>query len=87
MEYFSLRLPLPLSSRSCDMAELHVTGQIVAAAGFTLPSVFCKYSFETGNNFRLLQGSSSGQTQCDMPLVSPKPFCSWLLSTSARDPL
>ena len=31
------------------MAELFVTGQIVSASGFGLPSIFCKYSFETGS--------------------------------------
>lgn len=56
------------------MAELFVTGQIVSASGFGLPSIFCKYSFETGSNFRLLQGLASGQTQCDMPLVRPLHF-------------
>jgi hypothetical protein len=52
------------------MAELHVMGQIVSASGFGMPSLFCKFAIETGSNFRLLQGTSSGQTQCDMPLVS-----------------
>ena len=47
--------------------ELHVIGEIVGAADFSLPSLFCKYSVETGANFRLLQGITSGQTQCDMP--------------------
>ncbi len=49
------------------MAELHIVGQILGAANFSLPSIFCKFSVEAGANFRLLQGSVSGQTQCDMP--------------------
>ena len=49
------------------MAELHITGQLVAAADFPLPSLFCKFSFETGANWRVLQGVASGQTQCDTP--------------------
>lgn len=49
------------------MAELHLVGQLVGADGYPLPSLFCKWSFEVGSNFRLLQGTTSGQTQCDMP--------------------
>ena len=49
------------------MAELHVFGQVVGAGGFSLPSLFCKWSIEAGSNFRLLQGLSKGQTQCDQP--------------------
>lgn len=49
------------------MAELHIIGQIVGATDFTLPSIFCKFVVETGSNFRLLQGTTAGQTQCDMP--------------------
>jgi B9 domain-containing protein 2 len=49
------------------MAELHVVGQLVGATDFPLPSVFCKFAVEVGSNFRLLQGATSGQTQCDMP--------------------
>ena len=63
------------------MAELHVMGQIVSASGFGMPSLFCKFAIETGSNFRLLQGTSSGQTQCDMPLVS---FIFSLLRTLGR---
>ena len=44
------------------MAELHIVGQLVGAADFPLPSLFCKFSIDAGHNFRLLQGSSSGQT-------------------------
>ena len=49
------------------MAELHVMGQLVGASGFPLPSLFCKWSLLAGSNFRVLQGLSSGQTQCDTP--------------------
>ena len=55
------------------MAELHVVGQVVGASDFPLPSIFVKYSFETGSNFRLLQGQTTGQTQCDQPLVRAMP--------------
>ena len=49
------------------MAELHIMGQLLGVNDVPLPHVFCKYSFEVGSNFRLLQGQTSGQTQCDMP--------------------
>ena len=49
------------------MAELHITGQLVSAGEFPHGSIFCKWSVDAGPNFRLLQGQSSGQTQCDMP--------------------
>ena len=49
------------------MAEVHITGQLLGASGFPLPSIFCKWSFESGSNFRVLQGQVSGQTQCDTP--------------------
>ena len=51
------------------MAELHIVGEIVGAADYDLPSIFCKYSIEAGGNFRVLQGQPSGQTHCDMPPV------------------
>ena len=67
-----------LSSRhpvlgTLPMAELHVVGQIVGASGFPLPSIFCKYAVEAGSNFRMLQGTTAGQTQCDMPPVRAIP--------------
>jgi hypothetical protein len=58
------------------MAELHIVGQLVGAADFPLPSAFCKFSFEAGSNFRLLQGQTAGQTQCDMPAVRRASFFS-----------
>lgn len=51
------------------MAELHVVGEIIGAQDYSLPSLFCKYTFDTGGNFRLLQGHTAGQTHCDMPPV------------------
>ena len=53
------------------MAELHVVGQLLGAEGFEFPSLFCKWTLEAGPSFRVLQGASSGQTQCDTPNVSP----------------
>ena len=49
------------------MAELHIVGELIGAEDYSLPSLFCKFAVEAGSNFRLLQGATSGQTQCDMP--------------------
>ena len=56
-------------------------GELVGAHDFPLPSLFCKYFFETGGNFRLMQGHSSGQTHCDMPPVR------WRMAHAPTDPL
>ena len=50
-------------------AELHLLGQLTGASGFPLSSLFCKFSIESGSNFRVLQGVVEGQTQCDQPNV------------------
>jgi len=52
---------------SREQPELHIVGEIVGASDYELPSLFCKFNFEVGGNFRLLQGITSGQTHCDMP--------------------
>lgn len=49
------------------MAELHVTGQLLGGDGFPIESTFCKWKMEVGPNFRVVQGVSAGQTQCDVP--------------------
>jgi len=56
------------------MAELHLVGQILGGSGFQLDNLFCKWSIETGVNFRLLQGSTDGQTHCDYPNVRGSRF-------------
>ena len=50
-------------------AELHLLGQLTGGSGFPLSSLFCKFSIESGSNFRVLQGVVEGQTQCDQPNV------------------
>ena len=52
-----------------EQPELHVVGEILGASDFPLPSLLCKFSFESGSNFRLLQGLPAGQTHCDTPPV------------------
>ncbi|KAM9800250.1 B9 domain-containing protein 2-like [Syngnathus acus] len=49
------------------MAEVHIIGQLVGAAGFPHNSLFCKWGFHTGGAWRLLSGSKQGQTQVDDP--------------------
>ncbi len=49
------------------MAEVIITGQLLSAHGFPPGGVFCKFSFEAGSNFRVLQGKTQGQTHCDTP--------------------
>ena len=48
-------------------------GQLLGADNFEFPNMFCKWTLEAGPNFRVLQGESSGQTQCDMPNVTSRP--------------
>ena len=50
-------------------AELHLLGQLTGGSDFPLSSLFCKFSIESGSNFRVLQGVVEGQTQCDQPNV------------------
>eukprot|EP00698_Gefionella_okellyi_P000071 TRINITY_DN10051_c0_g1_i1.p1 TRINITY_DN10051_c0_g1~~TRINITY_DN10051_c0_g1_i1.p1 ORF type:complete len:192 (+),score=14.17 TRINITY_DN10051_c0_g1_i1:45-578(+) len=49
------------------MAELHVLGQLFGGSGFGHSDLFCKWSFVTGDGWRLLEGNSEGQTQVDTP--------------------
>lgn len=49
------------------MAEVHIVGQIYGASGFPDQSLFCKWSVQSGNSWKLLQGSKSGQTHVDNP--------------------
>ncbi|CAD6223104.1 GSCOCG00005396001-RA-CDS [Cotesia congregata] len=45
------------------MAELHIFGRIESAENFKKSILFCKWSFHTGNGWKLLNGNSEGQTQ------------------------
>ncbi|XP_074786832.1 B9 domain-containing protein 2 isoform X2 [Athene noctua] len=49
------------------MAEVHVIGQIVGGSGFPQRRLFCKWGLQAGAAWKLLSGSSSGQTQIDDP--------------------
>ena len=53
------------------MAELHIVGSIDSGHGFAeaagLSDLFLKWTLESGPNFRVVQGLSTGQTHCDHP--------------------
>ncbi|XP_032592153.1 B9 domain-containing protein 2 [Drosophila grimshawi] len=44
------------------MAEVHIIGQILKAVDFEEPHLFCKWSLQSGNIWRLVQGELQGQT-------------------------
>lgn len=45
------------------MAEVHIIGNLEGGEGFSSPNLSCKWSFETGGAWRLLEGVKDGQTQ------------------------
>lgn len=47
------------------MAELNIIGQILDASGFIETDLFCKFSFQFGSNWRIIEGTSEGQTITD----------------------
>ena len=53
------------------MAELHIVGSIDSGHGVAeaagLSDLFLKWTLESGPNFRVVQGLSTGQTHCDHP--------------------
>lgn len=44
------------------MAEVHILGELSGATGFEDASLFAKWRFSSGPNWRLLEGFSDGQT-------------------------
>ncbi|KAI9141385.1 B9 domain-containing protein [Paraphysoderma sedebokerense] len=50
------------------MAELHIIGTIQGAEGFPSADLSCKWQFEAGSNWKIIQGIEKGQTQVDLPL-------------------
>ncbi|XP_030556133.1 B9 domain-containing protein 2 [Drosophila novamexicana] len=44
------------------MAEVHIIGQILKAVDFDEPHLYCKWSLQSGNAWRLVQGELQGQT-------------------------
>ncbi|KAG5462099.1 MAG: hypothetical protein BJ554DRAFT_5606 [Olpidium bornovanus] len=52
------------------MAEVHVIGTIRGASGFPSPNLCCRWSVVAGEEWQLLEGHESGQTQVDLPQVA-----------------
>lgn len=52
------------------MAEVHLIGTLVGATEFPKPELCCKFTFVTGDDWTLVEGETSGQTQVDVPLVN-----------------
>ena len=52
------------------MAEVHLIGTLVGASDFPSPNLCCKYKFLAGDDWKVVEGETSGQTQVDLPLVS-----------------
>ncbi|XP_063687759.1 B9 domain-containing protein 2-like [Bolinopsis microptera] len=50
------------------MAEVHIIGNLDGGEGFSSPNLSCKWCFETGGAWRLLEGVKDGQTQVDHPI-------------------
>lgn len=50
------------------MAEVHIIGSLEGGEGFSSPNISCKWCFETGGAWRLLEGVKDGQTQVDHPI-------------------
>ncbi|GJQ79323.1 hypothetical protein Trydic_g16188 [Trypoxylus dichotomus] len=49
------------------MAEVHIIGQLVGARDFPKQSLFCKWTLQCGNNWKILSGKYEGQTQVVCP--------------------
>lgn len=47
----------------CDMAEIHIIGEVDTAKDFRKQHLFCKWYIQIGNNWRVLSGKKEGQTQ------------------------
>ncbi|RZC38780.1 B9 domain-containing protein 2 [Asbolus verrucosus] len=45
------------------MAEVHIIGQIIQAKDFPKQNLFCKWSLQIGNNWKIISGKKEGQTQ------------------------
>jgi hypothetical protein len=51
------------------MAEVHIIGNILGASAFPQPELTCKWALVTSEDWRVVEGDVSGQTQVDVPLV------------------
>ena len=53
------------------MPELHIIGELEGAAGFSSSNLFCKWKIvvEDEVHWSVLEGTTEGQTQVDLPAV------------------
>ena len=49
--------------------EVHLIGQIVGGSGFSTDNAFCRFEIKHGENWSIVGGDCSGQTQVDYPEV------------------
>lgn len=49
------------------MAELHIVATLEGASQFPKPELTCKWAIIAGDDWKLLEGQESGQTQVDLP--------------------
>ncbi|CAL7948272.1 unnamed protein product [Xylocopa violacea] len=56
------------------MAELHVIGRISSAKDFKQPQLLCKWSFHTGNGWKIINGSEEGQSQESFDTYTNEPI-------------
>ncbi|KAJ1554266.1 B9 domain-containing protein 2, partial [Cladochytrium tenue] len=52
------------------MAEVHVIGTLLGAAGFPRAELCARWSVVAGEGWALVEGEDSGQTQVDLPEVT-----------------
>ena len=48
------------------MPEVHIVGELLGAANFNLPNLFCRWTISPGGEWSMLAGEERGQTQVDV---------------------
>ena len=61
------------------MAELHIVGTLIGASDFPSPELTCKYTFQVGDEWKLIEGEESCQTQVDLPKVHILTFLTFFI--------
>lgn len=51
------------------MVEVHIIGQIVSASNFPETSISCRWNLHFGDEWRAIEGVTSGLTQLDTPQI------------------
>lgn len=54
------------------MAELHLIGEITNAIDFEEPNLFCKWSIQIGNTWKIIEGQAEGRTHTDRNRLEDK---------------